>query len=117
MRRLWWILGLVTALGCAATDKSATNQHPAMRALGQEATVEKGASDEGIGREIRRRLELADTAGTVGVIVEVNEGNVTLRGVTPSLAVAWQAEAAARATAGVKQVANHILVHARSVGY
>ena len=117
MRRLGWILGLVTALGCAATDQSATNQKPAMRALGQEATVQSGGSDETIGREIRRRLELTDPAATAGVIVEVSEANVTLRGVTPSLAAAWQAEAAARATAGVKQVANEIVVHQKRSAY
>ena len=117
MRRLGWILGLVAALGCAATEKPATNQKPAMRALGQDAIVEPGGSDEAIGREIRRRLGLADPAATAGVIVDVSEANVTLGGVAPSLAAAWQAEAAARATPGVKQIANHIVVHQKRSAY
>jgi osmotically-inducible protein OsmY len=48
----------------------------------------------------------------VGVIVEVDDGNVTLRGTAGTRAAAWRAEGAARSVKGVKSVVNQILVSA-----
>ncbi len=81
-----------------------------MRALGQQATIEEEIRDETIGRAIRRRFELVEPTALSGVIIQVNDGAVTLRGVAPSLEAAWRAEAAARGITGVGQVINQILV-------
>ena len=80
-----------------------------MRAMGQAAAPEAGGSDEAIGTEIRRRLEIVDPGMTASVIVEVNNGIVTLRGSTATVQNAWRAEGAARAVPGVKDVRNEIL--------
>ena len=104
-------LALLLCGACATEEAARETGQPAMRALGEKATVEQGASDESIGREIRRRFELADPAGLGSVIIEVTDGSVTLRGVAPSLKSAWRAEAAAQSTPGTKQVINSILVH------
>jgi osmotically-inducible protein OsmY len=103
------LLGFSSALiGCATSKPSADK--PAMRALGQAAEPEVGASDEAIGMEIRRRLAIADASMTASVIVEVNAGVVTLRGAAPRLQDAWRAEGTARAVPGAKEVRNEILV-------
>ena len=104
------MVGLILVCGCAGTDES-EHAKPTMRAMGESAEVEEGASDESIGREIRRRLELADPATTAGVMIVVDQGNVTLQGVAPTMRAAWQAEAAAQATPGVKSVTNDVIVH------
>lgn len=104
------ILGLTLVCGCAGTRETG-NTKPKMRALGEDVAVDEGASDESIGREVRRRLELADPSTTAGVIIQVDQSVVTLRGVAPTLKAAWQAEAAARATPGVKEVINDVIVN------
>ncbi|HUI07218.1 MAG TPA: BON domain-containing protein [Verrucomicrobiae bacterium] len=77
--------------------------------MGEGIEAADAVSDEEVGFEIRRRLN-DDPSETAGIIVEVDEGKVTLRGTAPNLAAAWRAEAAARAVKGVKQVFNRILV-------
>jgi osmotically-inducible protein OsmY len=86
---------------------------PALRAMGESVKAGDVASevisDQDIGVEIRRRL--SDNPGeTAGIIVEVDEAKVTLRGLAPSLAAFWRADAAARSVKGVKEVINQILV-------
>jgi osmotically-inducible protein OsmY len=98
--------------GCASspTDKQAPGKpEPALRVMGEAIQPGDAVSNEQVGFEIRRRLN-NNPGESAGIIVEVDEGNVTLRGVAPNLAAAWRAEAAARSVKGVKQVSNQILV-------
>ena len=98
--------------GCASSNANKETQpepKPALRALGESVEPGDVVSNESIGFEIRRRLN-EDPAATAGIIVEVDEGKVTLRGVAPNPAAAWRAQAAARSVKGVKQVVNQILV-------
>ncbi len=99
---------LLLAGGCAAPNQR--TGAPALRALGQSVKAEESPSDETIGAEIRRRLQSVDPAGTAGVVIEIQDGVVTLRGAVPDIATAWRAEAQARAVPGTKQVINHLLV-------
>jgi len=103
--------------GCAAekTQKTAgpAEPAPAMRAAGQPVTSSTPSadqpSDEIIGSEIRRLLN-ADPAATAGIIVEVDDGKVTLRGSAPTRATAWRAQGVANSVKGVISVANQIIV-------
>ncbi|NQU10963.1 BON domain-containing protein [bacterium] len=106
------LLGGATVLLTACADQGTSRPGPklAMRALGEDVIVPTEVSDETIGAEVRRRLNLADPARTAGVIVEVRAQRVLLRGVAPTLAAAWRAEAAARSTPGVAAVRNEILI-------
>jgi hyperosmotically inducible periplasmic protein len=97
-------------VGCTNPPAKTDGPQPAMRALGEEVPASSQASDETIGVEIRRRLQLVDAATTAGVIIEVTDGHVLLRGNAPSLADGWRAEAAARSVPGVRDVRNQILV-------
>jgi hyperosmotically inducible periplasmic protein len=102
--------------GCAIADKQAHDEpEPAMRAMGQPvqppAQASEEASDDAIGSEIRRLLNM-DATSTAGIIVEVVDGNVTLRGTAPTPAASWRAEAAAHSVKGVKAVRNQIAVKA-----
>jgi len=89
-----------------------------MRAMGEplpspassDASTGEAPTDESIGTEIRRRLN-ADPETAVGIVVEVEDGKVTLRGEAPSLAVSWRAEGAARGVKGVKSVVNQVIVN------
>jgi len=106
------VLAVVACVGCASSkpnQEAAAEPNPALRAAGQPVTPVGPASNEEIGFEIRRRLN-ENPSATAGIIVEVDEGNVTLRGTAPNLAAAWRAEATARAVKGVKQVTNQIIV-------
>ena len=110
----WAIVVVAVSLcaGCASSkaDKEASAEpRPALRAMGESVEAADAVSNEDIGFEIRRRLN-EDPSATAGIIVEVDEGKVTLRGTAPNLAAAWRAEAAARSVKGVKQVMNQILV-------
>ncbi len=115
--RFLFTMALMLALaafgsGCASptADKQAqTEAKPALRAMGEGVHVGDAVSNEDIGFEIRRRLN-DDPGAAAGIIVEVDEGKVTLRGVAPNLAASWRAEAAARSVKGVKQVVNQIFV-------
>ena len=105
---------LLTA-GCAdlaPKPEPVTTAAPAMRVMGAGVRPMDLISDEDIGFEIRRRLN-ADPVAMAGVIVEVSDGNVLLRGVVPNLAAAWRAEAEARSVAGVKEVTNQIRANDR----
>ena len=108
MKRLTTLTLLFLLAACAQPEKKADEPKPAFRALGQSVAVEPSRNDEAIGFEVRRRLELIGPADTSGIIVEVNDGVVTLTGVAPTTAAAWRAEAAARAVKDVKQVVNNV---------
>ena len=103
-------LTLIVALsnGCVS-DRQKDEPKPALRALGESVKPGDIVSNRDLGFEIRRRLNDNPTE-TAGVIVEVDDGNVTLRGSAPNLPAAWRAEAAARSVKGVKQVLNQIIV-------
>jgi osmotically-inducible protein OsmY len=101
---------VVLLVGCTASRQS-MGEKPAMRALGEAVAVApEQASDESIGAEVRRRLEIADASGTASVIVEVSDGVVTLRGSANGLTGAWRAEAVAHSVPGVKEVRNQIII-------
>lgn len=112
--RLMIVAGFVLVCAACATqtpkDQTSAAPKPSMRVMGQSITPEKATSDEAIGLEIRRRLESASATGMAGVIVEVDSGIVTLRGVAPDMPTARRAVAAARSVKGVKEVYNRILV-------
>ena len=98
--------------GCAsspADKQTQANATLSLRAMGESVKAGDTVSNEDIGFEIRRRLN-QNPGETAGIIVEVDDGKVTLRGVAPTLAAAWHAEAAARSVKGVKLVANQIFV-------
>jgi osmotically-inducible protein OsmY len=78
--------------------------------MGESAATVEAPSDETIGQEVRRRLNLIGTAQTMGVIVEVDGGVVTLRGVAMTQDWIWRAGAAAKSVPGVKSVRNQILM-------
>ena len=59
--------------------------------------------------EADRRLDLVGPADTAGITIEVSVGVVTLRGVAPTVAAAWRAEAAAHAVKDVKAVVNQVV--------
>ncbi len=110
--------------GCASpsTEKSAPAEpQPAMRALGQPAAPPSSDSqtsdeptDESIGIEIRRLVN-TDPVAAAGIIIEVDDGRVTLRGTAVNRAAAWRAEGAAHSVKGVKSVVNQINVNTPSV--
>lgn len=117
--RVWLLTTSVFALalslfssGCASSTagkQTETEPNPALRAMGESVKAGEAVSNEDIGFEIRRRLN--DNPGeAAGIIVEVDEGKVTLRGVAPTLAAAWRAEGAAKSVKGVKEVTNRIVV-------
>jgi len=99
--------------GCAMNPDKPNEPQPAMRAMEQPvpSPTESGEAptNESIGLVIRRQLNATPTT-TAGIIVEVDDGKVTLRGTAPNLAASWRAEAIARATKGVKAVVNQIVV-------
>lgn len=110
----WAVVVVLAAFcgGCASTNthkEAQAEDKPALRAMGEGVEASDAVSNEEIGFEVRRRLN-DDPAATAGIIVEVDEGRVTLRGVAPNAAAGWRAEAAARSVKGVKQVVNQILV-------
>lgn len=99
--------------GCATKPDRPNEPQPAMRAMGQPVPLPTDSGEvptnESIGSEIRRQLNATPTT-TAGIIVEVDDGKVTLRGTAPNLAASWRAEATAHATKGVKVVMNQIVV-------
>jgi len=103
-------------LGCQSTpDKpaEATEPGPAMRAAGQPIPSSTSGSaeptDETIGFQIRRILSVDPTLSAT-VLVQVEDGKVTLTGTAPTSAASWKAQAAANSAAGVKSVVNQIVV-------
>ena len=113
---IFTLILLLTA--CAIQNKRVpeTNEaKPAFRAMGESVTtepsrsVEASRSDEAIGYEVRRQINLVGAGVAVGITVEVNDGVVTLRGSAPSPAASWRAQGAAQAVRGVRQVVNQIV--------
>ena len=113
-----FILGLIitgTAFcgGCATDSNKTEEPKPAMRVMGQSVASptdsEEAPTNESIGSEIRRQLN-SNPSATAGIVVEVDDGSVTLRGKAPNLAASWRAEGTARAVKGVKAVSNQIVV-------
>ncbi len=111
--------------GCTPIKPSVTVEpQPAMQAPGQPVTApvppasdtQSGdqPTDDWIGIQIRRLVN-TDPTTAAGIIVEVDSGHVTLRGMAVTQAGAWRAEAAARSVKGVKSVVNQIIVNAPSV--
>lgn len=100
IRLLPFVFVLLTA--CAETKP------PTLRALGEKVTVDSTRPDEAIGFEVRKRIDAAGVGDLAGVIVEVENGVVTLRGSTMNRSAAFRAEGAARSVAGVKNVINAI---------
>jgi osmotically-inducible protein OsmY len=123
--RTWFLVisgvVIVTAAvcgGCAMNPNKPDESQPAMRAMGQPVPSptesDESPTNESIGLEIRRQLN-ATPMTSAGIIVEVDDGTVTLRGTAPNLAASWRAEAAAHAVKGVKVVMNQIVVISPSV--
>jgi len=99
--------------GCAMNPDKPSEPQPAMRAMGQPVSSstesDEAPTNESIGLRIRRLLNATPTT-MAGIIVEVDDGRVTLRGTAPNLATSWRAEAIAHAVKGVKAVVNQIVV-------
>jgi osmotically-inducible protein OsmY len=99
--------------GCSMNADKANEPQPAMRVMGQPvpSPTDSGEAptDESIGTEIRHQFSATPTT-TAGIIVEVDDGKVTLRGTAPNLATSWRAEGLAHAVKGVKAVVNQIVV-------
>jgi len=112
------LAGAAFCAGCAMNPEKPNEPQPAMRAMGQPAPSpsesDETPTNESIGLEIRRQLNTTPTT-TAGIIVEVDEGKVTLRGTAPNLATSWRAEAIAHAVKGVKVVINQIAVNTPTV--
>jgi osmotically-inducible protein OsmY len=118
--RVWFFLGsgvIIASIalygGCATDANKPGEPQPSMRAMGQPvpSPTDSGEAptNESIGSEIRRQLNTTPST-TAGIIVEVDDGRVTLRGKAPNLAEAWRAEGIAHAAKGVKTVVNQIVV-------
>ena len=112
------IISAVFCSGCATNTEKPNEPQPAMRAMGQAVSSptqdNEVPTNESIGSEIRRQLNATPTT-TAGIIVEVDDGKVTLRGAAPNLAASWRAEATAHATKSVKAVMNQIVLITPSV--
>jgi len=107
------ITAVALCTGCAMNSDKPSEPQPAMRAMGQPVSSstesDEAPTNESIGLVIRRQLN-ATPSTTAGIIVEVDDGRVTLRGTAPNLAASWRAEAIAHAVKGVKAVVNQIVV-------
>lgn len=67
-------------------------------------------TDESIGFQIRRLLN-SDPTSAAGIIIEVDDGHVTLRGTAVTSEASWRAEGIAHSVKGVKSVLNQIIVN------
>ena len=114
------IASVLFCSGCSSDTEKPKESQPAMRVMGEATTPPAASSDEtpatneSIGFEIRRLFN-ADPATTAGIIVEVDDGKVTLRGAAPTMAASWRAEGIAHAVKGVKSVVNQIAVKSPNV--
>ena len=106
----FWMAVALVAAGCSQPATKETI--PSFRVMGQTSTTENHPSDETIGINVRRQLDLIGPAESVAIVVEVVDGVVTLRGSALNQNAAWKAEAAARSVKGVKNVVSLILVTA-----
>jgi osmotically-inducible protein OsmY len=115
MNRIVSFLFILLLGGCAIEGRKTPEAKPAFRAMGESVTVEQpqnaevSRSDEAIGYEVRRQINLVGASVAVGITVEVSDGVVTLRGSAPSPAASWRAQGAAQAVKGVRQVVNQIV--------
>jgi osmotically-inducible protein OsmY len=100
MKKPLVMLAAVLVLGCAQPQPQP-----------QPPVTDAQSSDQQIGGQIRRALDLADPQGTGNIAIEVAAGVVTLRGAVQDIRTAWRAVAAAQSVAGVKQVNNRLLVN------
>jgi osmotically-inducible protein OsmY len=109
--RILAVFALAMLAGGCALPKSPELAPPAPatpRAANKPAPAEENRGDEAIGKDVRRQLDLIGATDTAGVVIEVDDGVVTLRGVAPTMAAAWRAEGVARTVAGVKSVVNRL---------
>ncbi len=107
--RTWTDVPAAPATSPAPPSRSVTNLATTEVIRGVPA-AEEPRSDEEIGLEIRRRLSAGVPNDSAGVIVELNDGIVTLRGFAPSQQALWRVEGIARAVRGVKQVYDNVIV-------
>ena len=111
--RVKWLLplaGLLILTACSQPKTKDPADLPAFRALGEKVVVDETRSDESIGFDVRQHIDLAGPSELAGVIIQVEDGIVTLTGSAPNLQASWRAEGAARAVLGVKKVINRILL-------
>jgi osmotically-inducible protein OsmY len=112
------LLVATVASSCAinpATETAPPEPKVPSRAKVESVPVEDSPGDETIGAEIRRRLVVQGPGDTAGIVIEVDDGTVTLRGVAPSQAAAWRAQSAALSVKGVKLVRNQIIVNTPNI--
>lgn len=109
------LLLLVFLAGCAQSKTPQSGSTPAFRAMGQSIEAGETHSDEAIGLEIRHRLAAEIPAESAGVIIEISDGIVTLRGFAPTQAAAWRVTAVVHSVKGVKQVGDQLILKARPV--
>src|SRR5579862_6508614 len=128
LMRGWMLVSLAVVVGvlgdgCASkpdAKRATAEPQPAMRALGQpvapptHTTEPDEGSDNSIGLEVRRLLDL-DPISNAGIVVEVDDGKVTLRGSAPNFAAASRAEGLAHSVKGVKSVVNQVMVKTPAV--
>ena len=113
---LRYSLTLIVSLALAGCVQQPPAPAPHLRAMGQSVAIEEEHTDEAIGLEIRKRLQTEAPAETAGVIVNVNDGVVTLEGSVSTLEAGWRAQAAANAVKGVKRVVSKLIVTAIQPG-
>jgi osmotically-inducible protein OsmY len=116
MKRTLSLLIAGTLAGCARQtpqQPASATAAPALRAMGQDISVEDAHSDEAIGQQIRNQFQATAAADTAAVTIEVNNGIVVLRGSAPSQAASWRAQALATAVNGVKSVINQLVITSR----
>ena len=109
MSARYFVALVLLATGCSS---NAPPEVP-LRAMGQSIVPDEAPSDESIGAEVRRRVDALGPGEMAGIVIEVNDGVVRLRGVAPSQAAAWRAQSAAQSVSGVKLVQNQVIVNNR----
>ena len=111
MTRKWPVILLAILAGCARPKpQPSAADTPSLRALGQSVAVEDTYTDETVGFEIRRRLSAEIPGESAGVIVEVNDNAVTLRGFAPNPTAMFRIEAIVHSVKGVKSVRDQLVV-------
>lgn len=108
---------------CAGVALALLTSFSALPAFAQDVPIEPGmpgtgiygspyadVSDEEIAKDVRLALRLEPYAGRQGIVVNVNDGVVTLSGVVESAVERYDAERAARQVNGVVAVKNELKV-------